>query len=150
MIFDKIENMSKYYGAEPRLAKLAAALPALSAPDAELGKHGIDGDEVFAFVAEYAPLPRQDKKLENHHTYIDVQIAVEGEEELDVCYTDAAADVPYSSENDIEFVNNAADISTFVMKPGYFLVLYPNEWHKPGILRGRGQKVRKIVGKIKA
>ena len=149
MIFDKIENMSKYFGARPELAQVAQSLDALSAPDAACGKHGIDGDKVFAFVNEYAPLPRQDKKLENHHTYIDIQIVVEGEEELDVCYTDAAADVPYSSENDIEFVNDAADISTFVMKPGYFLVLFPDEWHKPGILRGNCQKVRKIVAKIK-
>lgn len=149
MIFDKIENMSKYFGARPELAQVAEALGKLSTLDAALGKHEIAGDSVFAFVAEYAPLPRQDKKLENHHTYIDIQIVVDGEEELDVCYTDAAADVPYSSENDIEFVNDAADISTFVMKPGYFLMLFPGEWHKPGILRGNCQKVRKIVAKIK-
>lgn len=150
MIFDKIENMSKYYGTEPLLEKLAASLPALTDPAAELGKHNIDGDSVFAFVAEYSPLPRQDKKLENHHTYIDVQMIVEGEEELDVCYTNATADVPYNSESDIEFVNDASDISTFVMKPGYFLVLYPGEWHKPGILPGNCKKVRKVVGKLKA
>lgn len=149
MIFDKLENMSKYFGARPELAQVAEALDMLTAPETACGKYGIDGDAVFAFVNEYAPLPRGDKKFENHHTYIDIQIAVEGEEELDVCYMGGAADVPYDTAADIEFINDGKDISTFVMKPGYFLVLYPGEWHKPGIRRGNCQKVRKVVAKIK-
>ena len=45
-----------------------------------LGRVDIDGDAVFANVQEYDTVPAEEKQLEAHRRYYDVQFVVSGEE----------------------------------------------------------------------
>ena len=114
-----------------------------------LGKTVIDGDALFASSSEYTSEARETKVFENHHLYIDVQMMIEGEEQIDVIIPKKAQGGDYSAEKDIEFASFDKNYSTITLRAGDFLLLLPGEWHRPGVAIGEGTKCRKTVVKIR-
>ena len=50
--------------------------------DMEPGRYDIQGDDLFAAVSRYDTEPESERKFENHKKYIDLQIVLDGEEEI--------------------------------------------------------------------
>ena len=149
MIYGKIADLPIWGEKAPSIEYALVEAKRVASGDFMLGKSLINGDALFASSSEYATAPREGKLFENHHAYIDVQMMIEGEEQIDVIIPANAPDAEYSDENDIEFAAFDKDYSTITLRAGDFLLLLPGEWHRPGVAIGEGTKCRKTVVKIR-
>jgi biofilm protein TabA len=143
MIFDKIENLTRYTEIE-RLSDY----PSMKY---KKGKFDIDGQDFFGIGLEYTTRSEKDCLWEGHKTYLDVHVILSGEEKVFVTdLADAKSTQEYDSENDYELFNCEAQ-QEIILRQGYFLVLYPNEVHKTAVVSEKHgiSDVRKIVFKLK-
>ena len=157
MIFDKLENLEKYKNAHPRFVKALPYIVELLGQNPENGKHFMpDADvenAVFVNIFDYDTKPMSDAiRMEAHRRYIDVQIMLEGEENMYVPATDELIPAQESDDaKDIEFVKMpTADKTTKLAVPkGYFAIFFANEPHAPSIsMKDVPTTARKAVGKV--
>lgn len=143
MIFDSLKNIDSYKGLSIYPALQYFATQDFSAATA--GRHELDGED-FYMLNEYQS---EAKTLsEAHRDYIDIQILLEGEEYIGVApLTDDMVAVEANEEKDYWLYD--CEVARIAMKPGYFMVLYPQDVHMPGDAMGQPVACRKIVGKIK-
>ena len=125
------------------IAKVEATTPA--------GKYPLQGDELFALVQEYDTVACADSKIEMHYRYLDIHVVLTGAEKVLYAPTDALQMVkdyrPMSDDVLYSFDSTAA--SMFVLKPGQFVLFFPEEGHMPrGMVGGSSVKVKKIVIKM--
>ena len=150
MIFDNVDNLSKYEG----IGWLTRALELrgrFSDPSVEPGAHPVD-DSLRAAVNRYTSAPAEKDRFENHRDWIDVQFMVSGSEEIRVCSaSDLVIAKPYDPAADYELGEPASGaFSSVILRPGDFLVLWPGEAHYPGIAPSSPAPVSKIVFKVRA
>jgi len=113
----------------------------------EDGKHVLS-DDMYVNVQTYTT--KSDADFEAHRDYVDIQYMISGEELIGVTnYSDCKTTVPYDREKDIEFLSGKGNYTE--MYTGDFMVLYPDDAHKPSISidRANPAKVRKAVVKVK-
>lgn len=113
----------------------------------ELGRHDITG-QTYANVQEYTS--RTENKYEAHRLYIDVQIVLSGEENIFVAPLDKASGIAqeYSTKSDCVLFEDAAEGKAVKADPDNWVVLFPNEAHKPCMAISEPSPVRKVVVKI--
>jgi YhcH/YjgK/YiaL family protein len=133
---------------DPRLAPGFEFLRNMK-PGLAVGKHEIGGGG-FAIVSEYQTSEPEDKKLEAHRKYIDIQYLVSGEEAIDVCPLGGLRTaVKYDMDKDIVFFHDPDSIGGIILQAGSFAVFYPEDAHRPGLTMEEGPApVRKVVVKI--
>lgn len=145
MIVDSIENISKYSFISQNVIDFIKGLsPAISE-----GHYDID-EESYANVDVYEPKLIEKCKFEAHKKYIDIQILLEGEEEID-CININHLDISekYDENRDVMFFKDSDNIpDKIILKPSKFVFIYPHEAHKPQI-KTNSQSVKKAVIKIK-
>ncbi len=114
------------------------------------GRHEL-GDGMYAEIRQYRPAPAGEKRYESHARYIDVQCVLEGEEGI---YVRPVAGLEVGEDllrdRDVVFYRDPApggEEQLFVMTPGKFLLLPPEDAHKPECLT-RFAEGRKVVCKI--
>ena len=110
------------------------------------GKHDIQGEQIFAIVEACTGRTRAEAKLECHRRYIDIQLVLEGVDEMGwrpvaEC-VDPATD--YDAARDIRFFNDAP-VSWVATPPGSFCLFFPDDAHAPLVSAG---VIRKVVVKI--
>lgn len=150
MICDSLTNSAIYEAISPSLKKAFAFLHAFSEHPLPVGTYVIDGEEVYASVAEYDTADPETLRWEKHVKYIDIHYIAEGEEAIG--WYDGAWAYPHSAydeSGDISFFDGLNG-SSVRMKKGDFAVFFPADIHKP---RGRActaSHVTKIVVKVRA
>lgn len=147
MIFDSIKN-KKNYQSFPLLYQALCFLDAL--PKGELpGSNTIlVKGRLFCNPVTLVSRPENQCIYEAHRKYIDLHYIVSGVERI------ATADITalsvsgiYSSEKDIEFLEGSAD-GYYDLKPGQFMVCFPNDAHKVAIMQDKPGNIQKVVFKI--
>lgn len=114
-----------------------------------LGRVDIDGDAVFANVQEYDTVPAEEKQLEAHRRYYDVQFVVSGEEVMQFAPLEGLAKVqPFDEDADFGLYCTPERPSSIVLRAGDVAVLAPEDAHKPGCALDAPCCVRKIVVKV--
>ncbi len=98
------------------------------------GRHELP-DGMYIEIKHYSPAPAEERPYESHILYADVQVVLEGEEEIHVLpYSDSLpVKEDLLAERDIAFYTDpevTPDRRVFTMTPGYFLFLTPNDVHK--------------------
>lgn len=149
MLIDRLENWERYFYKDERFAAAFHYLLTTLENKISDGCHQIDGDKLFASVSTYSTVNQNEKKLEAHLKYIDVQYMVKGTEA--VYWRNAqelAPGTPYSAAEDIIFFDEAADCR-LRLSEGIFVVFFPEDAHKPGCIWEKEETVRKIVLKIR-
>jgi len=114
------------------------------------GKYEIDGDKVYASVAEYVPKELKDTRFEAHRKYIDIQYVVKGVETIGVApLSKGMVITSFDAERDIGFFEiPEADCKYYTVEPGKIFIFFPKDAHRPGIRSNDGE-VRKLVVKIR-
>lgn len=150
MIFDSTENLDLYFDAMPELETVAQFLASMPA-DAK-GRVEIDGDDLYVNISEYETKPRSEGKYEFHQKYIDVQVLLAGQEELDVSHDpNLELTMPYDEDKDCGLCSRGTQNApaTLRLAPGRFAVLFPQDLHQPCIAANdKPSKVKKAVFKI--
>lgn len=116
----------------------------------EVGKYIVEEDTYFYMVQEYEAKELEDAKYEVHDKFIDIQVILEGEEEIrfDVEENLKPGLEPKGDNRYFKIYSDSCDIS--VLSAGEFAIIFPGEPHAPGIKHFDDKKnIRKIVFKIK-
>jgi len=152
MVIDRLANAALYRNAQPGLAAAFDWLCTADLAGLPAGKTVIDGDALFAIVAEYTPQEPGRCVLEAHREYWDVQYVARGEERMGwLSLAEAHESVPYEAERDVTFFDDRR--LSFVRVPtGSFAIFGPQDVHMPGVAPENGPAgvVRKIVVKVRA
>ena len=112
----------------------------------EDGRYELLNSDIYANVQTYQT--KENGLFEAHRQYIDLQFIVSGEEKIGVsdiknCKTVEA----YDTERDVEFLE-AENFNDVIMKENDFMILYPEDAHRPCITNDHPTTVKKIVVKI--
>jgi len=152
MVIDRLANAALYRGLQPGLAAAFDWLRTTDLAGLPEGKTVIDGDALFAIVAEYTPKEPSRCIVEAHRAYWDVQYVARGEERMGwISLAEAIESVPYDAERDVTFFDDHG--TSFVRVPaGSFTIFGPQDVHMPGVAPADGAAgtVRKIVVKVRA
>ena len=147
MIKDRLEYASNYYGISNNLKKAFEWLMSQDLVKINTGKYYIDDKDMFVNIQEYET--KTDAMYETHKKYIDIQYMIKGEELIGVVDKNKCKHaIPYSAEDDIEFMNYNENEVYQVLTTGEFVVLFPNDAHKPSINSGEKSFVKKAIVKV--
>ena len=155
MVIDTLGNRDRYASLHPAFAK---AFEFLAHADwAELAdwsvnqqrhtvRHAIDGDRMYVSIDHTEGRGRDGARLEAHRRHIDIQVIIEGHDEIGwqplADCRDAAGE--FSEDRDVGFFSGSP--RTWLSLPaGTFAIFFPDDAHAP--LGGRGT-VRKAIVKI--
>ena len=147
MIYDHNNNIGRYKGLTPAI-DLALDYVAGVGPEIEIGTHPLDLG-VKAVVSENETRPTNELGFEAHRRYIDIQLALVGRE-LVRCklLAQVAETIPYDEASDAARYADCPEIDT-VIGEGYFLLVFPENVHEPGLAPdGVCGKVKKVVIKV--
>lgn len=105
---------------------------------------------VFAIEQVYYTKPRAEGFFESHKKYIDVQVIVEGVEEMEVAdISHMTVSQPYVAEKDLIKYADTPAASILRLGQGAAAVFYPTDGHMPTLQLASGSKlVRKTVVKV--
>ena len=146
MIFDTLDNAGRYEALHKNFAKAFHFLQRADLPSLTEGKYEIDGEAVFAIVAKDQGRRKDEAQLEIHNKYIDIQLVLDGVDEMGWKARSACTELvdSYDPENDIQFI---ADTPTawVTTAPNHFAIFFPEDAHLPLIAAG---VIHKIVVKI--
>lgn len=114
-----------------------------------LGKHDIDGNNLFYLISEDSTEAQAERRAEFHARYLDIQIVLRGQEGMTFSTLPAGEpQTDWLADKDIAFLGEGAQEKTVILNEGDFVVFYPGEVHKPLCAVGAPAKVRKAVVKV--
>ena len=150
MICDTLENLNRYRGIHKNLDTAIDYLTAYHVvhelTDLPLGRTEVDGENVFINVMDAELHPDEGSHPEYHHKYADLQIDLTGGEGWG--FTTVPGPEVGAFTGDIGF-QDSVDVVTGVLGEERFVLFFPGELHKPGVIHADCTKVRKAVIKIK-
>ena len=148
MIIAKMEDCERYYALHPLLEKFFEYVKTHDFSEAKAGRIEIMGKQMFINFEDMDLQPREERPLEVHRRYIDVQIPLTIEEEVGwqpLSTLEGEPEVAYDEQRDVAFYQRPA-ASYVTVHPGEFYILFPEDAHAPFIGNGH---MRKLIGKIK-
>ncbi|MEQ1868708.1 MAG: YhcH/YjgK/YiaL family protein [Vicinamibacterales bacterium] len=146
MILDDLACASTYFDLSPRLKIALEYLQSTDLSQLPPGRHDVDGDRVFASVADYETRAEHETRWEAHRRHIDVQVVIAGEELIGITPLQAVDADPYDADRDVLFGSGPGEFLR--LTPGRFIVLFPHDAHRPGVRASESSSVRKLVIKI--
>ena len=146
MILASLAEADRYVNLHPLFARAFAFLLDTDLMALEPGVHPIQDDRLFAIVEACPGRARAEAKLECHRRHIDIQLVLEGIDEmgwkpLAECVEPATE---YDAARDIRFFNDAPS-SWIATPPGSFCLFFPQDAHAPLVSNAL---IRKVVVKI--
>lgn len=134
---------------EARIEEALEIIKAIKIDQIELGKY-IVNEDFYYMVQEYETKTEEEMKWEAHKKYVDIQYIAYGEEKVYIAATSLMEiSEEYSEEKDVLFFKDIEKACTAVLTNGGYVVLYPEDAHKPGLSVNQPTLVKKIVGKVK-
>lgn len=114
----------------------------------KVGRHAIDGDNVYATVQETPTKDLDSTMWESHKKYIDLQYVIAGKEKIGRISPDKLTLTrPYVEARDI--ANYSGEGPLYEAVPGIFFLFFPSDAHRPNIMSGDKTADKKIVIKIR-
>lgn len=146
MVFDHINNSSRYDDLSENIAKALFYMRSTDLQSLRKGRHDISGDDVFCIVDEYKTKLQDKGALEAHLKYIDIQAVISGNEFIGYeLLSDQKIIRPYDEANDYTLYKG--EPSFIKLEPDSFAILFPNDLHMPGV-NEHGCDVKKLVIKV--
>lgn len=147
MILAKISNKSEYYGIHPELDKALDYLTDEFLTNVSTEKTLLDGENLFVTKFHLETVPFEETFYESHKQYLDIQIVTQGMERVDIAHPDGLT----LTENKGDFYGYTGESDqSVILKPGFFLVVFPGDAHRLKIAAGKpGEAFTRVVFKIK-
>ena len=106
-------------------------------------------DGVRVSVQHYETMDAATLDFETHEKYFDVQYLVSGVERIGVCTRyGLSVKTPYSAAEDVSFYHEPGLSGSVVLRAGDYVLLAPEDAHKPRCRADAGVPVVKIVVKV--
>ncbi len=146
MICDSLEHLGRYKGLSPNLDTAIDYLQTHDISTLPNGRTEVDGDNVFINMMDATLHSDHGYHPEYHKTYADLQIDITGGEGWG--YTNKPGPEIGDFTGDCGF-QDSASVVTGALGEGRFVLFFPTELHKPGLVQHGCVSVRKAVVKIK-
>ena len=148
MIIDTIDNLGKYVALNPLFADVVEFLNSHDLQTLEAGKYPIKDKDLFLNLQVAKQRTKETAFLETHVEMIDIQIPVTAAETFG--YT-PLCDLPafdYNAEKDITKYGDTKAQTYVTVKPGQFVIFFPQDGHAPCIINQ--PEIKKAIFKVKA
>lgn len=108
------------------------------------------GEGVSASIQHYDSIKWEDGRFETHERYFDVQYVIDGAEYCGVCGREMLGQIveKYDSEKDITFYADPEFCGKVLLNSGDYVVLGPEDAHKPRCAVSSCIPVKKVVVKV--
>ncbi len=138
----------KYDFKEPKFRVAFEFLKRRDVSDLPIGWIDLDHG-VRVSIQHYVTSPEQDLYFETHEKFFDIQYMIEGVEFIGVCSKHGLLiKDAYSIENDVTFYKDPAACGKILLNAGDFVVVAPEDAHKPRCCVFNPIAVKKIVCKV--
>ena len=146
MIFSTLSQSDRYAALHPLFPRAFDYIRDTDLLSLAPGRYPIVGEQLFVIVENVAGRAREAAKLECHRRYIDIQLVLEGTDEMGwKALADCLRPVSdYSAEKDIRFFHDAP-ATWIATPPGMFCIFFPEDAHAPLVSNGN---IRKAIFKI--
>jgi YhcH/YjgK/YiaL family protein len=146
MIFAALSQAARYAQLHPLFPRAFEFIRTTDLNSLTTGIHQIIENQLFVIVEKAQGRSRVEAKLECHRRYIDIQLVLEGTDEmgwkpLADCHQPVG---DYNEERDIRFFNDTA--GSWISTPeNTFCIFFPDDAHAPLVSTG---KIRKLIFKV--
>lgn len=146
MIFSSLSQSPRYAALQPLFPRAFDYIRDTDLNALAPGVHQIIAKQLFVIIEEAEGRTRSDAKLEAHRRYIDIQLVLEGVDEMG---WRALADChlpldEHNAERDIRFF--ADEAATWISTPAnHFCIFFPEDAHAPLVSNG---PIRKAIFKV--
>ena len=146
MIFSTISQSDRYAALHPLFPRAFDYIRNTDLLTLAPGRYPIVGEQLFIIVESVPGRTREAAKLECHRRYIDIQLVLEGLDEMGwKALADCTQPVSdYSAGKDIRFFHDAP-ASWVATPPGAFCIFFPEDAHAPLV---SASHIRKAIFKI--
>jgi biofilm protein TabA len=146
VILDTLQRGHHYEELHPQFARAFALLRSMDLAALDPGRHEIDGDRLYLSIDHAAGRGRGGARLEHHRRYIDIQVAIEGDEYIGWMPVECCQDRDgeFDADRDVGFFLEEPH-SWLTLRPGTFAIFFPADAHAP--LAGSGA-IKKAVVKV--
>ncbi len=148
MVVGTLKNSERYYVFGENFKKAFEFLKNNDIAKMELGRHDIDGDNVFILVQEYTSKTMDNCGLEVHAKYADVHFVKEGFEYLGYAPVDRVGEpaIAYDPVADATFYEKECEF--VLLAEGDIAIVFPEDAHMPQKRALVPTKVRKACIKV--
>lgn len=114
------------------------------------GQYPIQGEDIFARVIELTTKDKREQLAEKHEQFFDIHYLIEGEETIgwSIQHDELVPTEPYNLENDAALYGDIPVEMQVQLTPGMYMVLLPEDIHRPGLTEHTPGAVRKVVVKL--
>ena len=148
MIIDTIENLGKYVTLNLLFADVVEFLKNNDLQTIEEGKHFIKDKDLFVNIQVAKGKTQEAAVLETHIEMIDIQIPITCEETFGYTPLCDLPDFEYNAEKDITKYGDTKPQTYVTVKPGQFVIFFPQDGHAPCIINQ--PEIKKAIFKVKA
>ena len=143
---DQIERMNNNYFNE-----VVENIKKVDFSTAVDGTYNLKEKDFFYHLVSYKTKEKiVETSAEVHQRYIDFIYIISGKETIGYMpkMDHYVFDSGYDSVKDVELINNIVGESFFTVKAGMFVIFYPGEIHRSGLMADEPSILRKLVFKI--
>ena len=144
MIIDAGASFHLYTSLHPLFERAFEFLSDADLRSYPAGRHSVDGDRIYLVIDHVKGRGREGARLEAHRRYIDIQLTIEGDEEIGwmPLASCGAPSAPFDEAKDVCFFD-ARPATWLAVPEGTFAVFFPHDAHAP--LAGRGALKKAIL-----
>jgi biofilm protein TabA len=117
--------------------------------DVPLGKHAIEGEQIYALVQKLPSRAAETAQFESHRKYIDVHYVVSGQETSGSAPAgELKLAVPYDESKDVMLYYVPQQYTKIEVRPGQFVIYRPGQAHLPNCHLQGPHDLHKVVIKV--
>lgn len=149
MILDTLSLWRRYAALHPRFPRAFSFLEHVTAAT-DVGRHEIEGDDLFALVQRYDTRPAAGMQFEAHRRYIDIQFIARGREVIHWSPLAALTEVTlaYDPAKDAALFKAIDGMTPVRLAAGQFTIFFPDDAHMPCCTWDDPAEVMKVVVKV--
>lgn len=106
-------------------------------------------DGITANIQAYTTVPAETAFFEAHDQYFDIQYLVSGMEQFGICNREGLIVKNSDPSNDMTLFEEPAQCGSVLLLPGDFIVVAPEDAHKPRCIAKEACDVKKVVVKVR-
>lgn len=147
MIFGNRNHISEFSFLEDSVKECFTYAKEHDLASYEKGSHEIDGERLFVNIVEYETTTPENRFWEAHKEYLDVHVMLSGQEQIDLNFIGNMELKEYVPKDDFLPMDGEKNGSV-ILRPGDFLVCYPNDAHRTAVAAEGAEKVKKAIFKV--